>query len=218
MADYAQARRNMVDSQIRTNRVVDSAVLAAFAEVPRERFAGSHLGPVAYLDEDLPIGGGRYLVEPMVLARLIQALAIGPAHAVLDVGCGPGYSTAILARLARRVVAVEDDAPLLRRAKELLAELRADNTTLVEGPLAEGQAKLGPYDAILIGGAIAELPRALTDQLAEGGRLATVLGPDGASGAAMLYLKIGGVVSGRPLFDAATPHLPGFQKEAGFVF
>lgn len=216
MADYAQARRNMVDSQIRTNRVVDSAVLAAFAEVPRERFAGSHLGPVAYLDEDLPIGGGRYLVEPMVLARLIQALAIGPAHSVLDVGCGSGYSTAILGRLARRVVAVEGDAPLLRRARELLAG--ADNTTLVEGPLAEGHAKLGPYDAILIGGAIAELPRALTDQLAEGGRLATVLGPDGASGAAMLYLKIGGVVSGRPLFDAATPHLPGFQKEAGFVF
>lgn len=217
MADYAQARRNMVDSQLRTNKIVDPTVLAAFAEVPRERFAGAHLGAVAYLDEDLPIGNDRYLMEPMVLARLIQALAIGPDDNVLDVGCGPGYSTAILARLARRVVALDCDAVLLRRAREMLAEFSAANAELVEGPLADGHAKLGPYNAILVGGAVAEEPRALAGQLAEGGRLAVVVGPAGCA-SAMLYLKSGGAVSGRPLFDAATPYLPGFQKEAGFVF
>lgn len=217
MADYAQARRNMVDSQLRTNKIVDPTVLAAFAEVPRERFAGAHLGAVAYLDEDLPIGNDRYLMEPMVLARLIQALAIGPDDNVLDVGCGPGYSTAILARLARRVVALDCDAVLLRRAREMLAEFSATNAELVEGPLADGHARLGPYNAILVGGAVAEEPRALAGQLAEGGRLAVVVGPAGCA-SAMLYLKSGGAVSGRPLFDAATPYLPGFQKEAGFVF
>jgi len=218
MADYAQARRNMVDSQIRTNKVVDPAVLAAFAELPRERFVEPQFSAVSYLDEDLPLGDDRYMMEPMVLARLIQTLAIGADDVVLDVGCGTGYATALLARLARKVIALDCDARLARRTKALLAELAVDNAVVVDGPLAAGYAALGPYNAILVDGAIAEVPKSLTDQLAEGGRLAAVVERVDASGCAMLFLKSGGMVSGRPLFDAATPHLPGFQKEAGFVF
>ena len=218
MADYAQARRNMVDSQIRTNKVVDPAVLAAFAELPRERFVEPQFSAVSYLDEDLPLGDDRYMMEPMVLARLIQTLAIGADDVVLDVGCGTGYATALLGRLARKVIALDCDARLARRTKALLAELAVDNAVVVDGPLAAGYAALGPYNAILVDGAIAEVPKTLTDQLAEGGRLAAVVECADASGCAMLFLKSGGVVSGRPLFDAATPHLPGFQKEAGFVF
>lgn len=220
MADYALARRNMVDSQIRTNKVVDPAVLDAFGTVPRERFVDAHYRGVAYLDEDLPLGDGRYLIEPMVLARLIQTLAVGGDDVVLDVGCGTGYSTAILARLVGTVVALECDARLAREANALLTELSVDNAVVVEGRLEDGYLRQGPYNAILIGGAVTDMPAALSDQLAEGGRMAAVVDRTGipGPGRAMLFLKTGGVVSGRPLFDAATPHLPGFQKEAGFVF
>lgn len=220
MADYALARRNMVESQIRTNKVVDPAILAAFDVVPRERFVDARYRGVAYLDEDLPLGDGRYLTEPMVLARLVQALEISPEDVVLDVGCGTGYSVAILARLAGTVVALECDGRLARQANTLLTELSVDNSVVVEGALDAGYPRQGPYNAILVDGSVGDVPKALCDQLAEGGRMALVLdqldvpGP----GRAMLFLKTGGVVSGRPLFDAATPRLPGFQKEAGFVF
>lgn len=218
MVDYARARRNMVDSQIRTNKVVDPAVIAAFSEIARERFVEPQFRAVAYLDEDLPLDGGRFMMEPMVLARLVQALQIGPDDNVLEVGCATGYAAVLLSRLARKVVALECDASLARSAKSLLAEFSAVNVAVVEGRLAEGHAALGPYDAILVDGAVSEVPKALTEQLAEGGRLAAVVEPPGRQGCAMIYLKCGGVVSGRPMFDAATPHLPGFQKEAGFVF
>jgi protein-L-isoaspartate(D-aspartate) O-methyltransferase len=220
MADYALARRNMVDAQLRTNKVVAPAVIAAFSDVPRERFVAPQRRPVAYVDEDLPLGDGRYLMEPMVLARLIQALDLHADDVVLNVGCGSGYSTAILARLAGTVVAVESDARLAREANALLTELSVDNAVVVEGPLPGGHAKQAPYNAILVGGAVTEVSDSLTGQLAEGGRMGVVVDEAGESGVgrAMLLLKSGGVVSGRPLFDAATPLLPGFQKEMGFVF
>ena len=218
MAEFVKARQNMVDCQLRTNRVVDPAVLDAFAAVPRERFVEPQRQAVAYIDEDVPVGNRRYLMEPMVFARVLQELAIGSGDIVLDVGCASGYSSAILSRLAATVVALECDHGLAERANSLLTELAADNAIVVEGPLTDGYAEQGPYDVIWIGGAVAEVPRALIDQLAEGGRLATVIDRGTGQGEAILMLKRNGIVSPRSLFDANVPRLPGFERKAGFVF
>ena len=218
MADFARARQNMVDSQLRTSGVVDPALVEAFGTVPRERFVEPQRQAVAYVDEDVPLGRRRYLMEPMVFGRMLQELAVGPDDIVLDVGCATGYSSAVLSRLAATVVALESDHELAARANSLLTELSADNAIVVEGPLGEGYATQGPYDVIWIGGAVAEVPAALTDQLAEGGRLAAVIDRGTGAGEAVLMLKRNGIVSQRALFDANVPQLPGFEPEAGFVF
>jgi protein-L-isoaspartate(D-aspartate) O-methyltransferase len=218
MIDPAAARLNMVDSQLRTNKVTDEAVLQGFLAVPRERFVPEALRGTAYVDEDIPLGGGRFLMEPMVLARLLQLARLEPTDAVLEVGCATGYATALLARLAQRVTAVEADRRLAQEARARLAELALANATVVEGPLAVGHAAGAPYAVILLNGAVAFLPPAIADQLAEGGRLVTVLRPPGQVGQATLMTKANGVISRRPVFDAATPLLPGFQAEPSFVF
>lgn len=218
MSDFDLARRHMVDCQIRTNRVTDDALLAAMRQIPRERFVEPAFQGVAYLDEDLPLGGGRALMEPMVLARLIQALQIGPGDVVLDVGCASGYSSAVVARLAATVVALEADPGLAGRATEAMVDLGIDNVVVVEGKLAEGYASQAPYDAILLGGAVPEIPRALSDQVAEGGRLATVIDAGRGPGRAVSMIRRGGVISSRALFDANILPLPGFESAPGFVF
>ncbi len=218
MSNFAAARRHMVDSQIRTNRVTDPLVIGAVEEIPRERFVDKTLEGVAYLDEDLPIAPGRNLMEPMVFSRLAQALEIGSDDVVLDVGCANGYSSAVLARLASTVVALETDSGLAARASATLLELGIDNVVVVEGPLADGHAAQAPYDAILVGGMVSEVPRALQDQIAEGGRLCAVIGADRGPGRATLMVKRGGIISRRTIFDAAVPALPGFETEPGFVF
>ncbi len=218
MSDFAAARFNMVENQIRPNRVTDARVLEAMADVPRERFVPKKLQDAAYIDEDLAIADGRFLMEPAVFARLVQAAAITPDDLVLDVGCGTGYSTAVLARLAASVVAVESDPQLVERASALLAELDADNAAVVEAPLEAGYPKQAPYDAIVLGGAVDEAPRALTDQLAEGGRLVAVVTGGSAVGRGEVMLRRRGGLSRRVLFDAAVPLLPEFRVERGFVF
>ena len=218
MSDFAAARFNMVENQIRPNGVTDARVLEAMADVPRERFVPKKLQDAAYLDEDLAIADGRFLMEPAVFARLVQAAAITPDDLVLDVGCGTGYSTAVLARLAASVVAVESDPQLVERASALLAELDADNAAAVEAPLEAGYPKQAPYDAIVLGGAVDEAPRALTDQLAEGGRLVAVVTGGSAVGRGEVVLRLHGALSRRVLFDAAVPPLPEFRVERGFVF
>lgn len=218
MVDYAAARLNMVESQLRTNKVTDAALLSAFEEVPRERFLPEALRGIAYIDEDLSLGGGRYLMEPMVLARLLQAAHPGPEDMVLDVGCGPGYAAAILARLAGTVVALECDPELAASANRNLSDLGIDNAVVVEGALGAGYAKQAPYNVILVQGTVAEVPAVLADQLAEGGRLVTIVRDRAGIGRATLVQRSGGVVSGRVLFDASVPALPGFEPEPGFVF
>jgi len=217
MIDAAVARRNMVDSQIRPNRVTDLRVIAAFDSVPRERFVPPALAGVAYLDEDLEIAPGRFLIEPMVLARLIQALDPGPSDRALDIGTGYGYAAAVLAQLAGSVVTVESDAGLADAARRAIGATGGTNVALERGPLAAGHPDAAPYDLILLGGSVERVPTALLDQLGEGGRLATVLLERGV-GQASLFLKSGGVVSHRVLFDAATPPLPGFAAAPRFVF
>ncbi len=217
MHDYALARANMIKSQIRTNRVTDPRVVEALTEVPRERFVPKRLRDIAYVDEDLEFAPGRYLMEPMVLARLLNELSIEGDELALVIGAGSGYSTAALAHLCGTVVGIESDAEMAATASEILAGLGIDNAAIVEGPLADGYVKQAPYDIILFDGAVSEVPEKIERQLAEGGRMAAVVRSDGV-GRATLFIRTAGVVSGRPVFDAATPMLPGFEKQPGFVF
>jgi protein-L-isoaspartate(D-aspartate) O-methyltransferase len=218
MVDYAAARLNMVEGQIRPNKVTDEAILAGFLELPRERFVPPALKGAAYVDEDLPLGHGRHLMEPMVLARLLQLAAIGPEDTVLEIGCGTGYATALLSRLARAVVAVEEVPALVETARQRLQELRCDNATVIDAPLVEGYAGRAPYDVIFINGAVAAVPEAIVKQLGGGGRLVTVVREGGGMGMAMLMMRVAGGLSRFPEFEAGTPLLPGFAAQPGFVF
>ncbi len=145
MVDFAAARLNMVESQLRTNKVTDLRLLGAFETVPRELFVPEPLRGIAYIDEDVALGGGRFVMEPRVLARLLQAAQPGPEDVALDLGCGSGYATAILSRLVATVVALEDDAALATAVNRTLGELEIDNAVVVEGRLTEGYPKQAPY-------------------------------------------------------------------------
>jgi len=219
MSEYQTRRHNMVESQIRTNKVTDPALISAFSELPRELFLPEAQRSIAYVDEDIEIAPGRFLMEPMILARLIQSADVSKNDMVLDIGCAFGYATAILARLANTVVGLESDKHMIDKANAILGELAVDNVALMKGPLDKGFSKQAPYDVILIGGAVESVPVAITKQLAEGGRLVTVFSNGtGATGSGTLILRQGNDFSSRALFDASTPLLPGFQRAKEFVF
>jgi protein-L-isoaspartate(D-aspartate) O-methyltransferase len=218
MTDFAAARRNMVDGQVRTADVTDLRIISAMLEVPRETFVAPAMAGLAYLDLDLPVGApasSRRLIKPMVLAKLIQAADIAPTDHVLDVGCATGYGAAILARVAGQVLALEHDDALAQAARAALEAL--PNVSVVGGTLSEGWTAAAPYDAILIEGATELAPQHLLAQLKDGGRLVCVLGA--APGAkAMLYCRSGAEIGSRPLFDATAPVLPGLVKPLEFAF
>jgi protein-L-isoaspartate(D-aspartate) O-methyltransferase len=216
MTDFALARRNMIDGQLRPNRVTNAQLLAAIADLPRERFLPDALKAVAYADDDVPLGNGRFLMEPMVIARLIQSLQAGPEDKALVLASGRGYGAALLARLTKTVVAIESDAAMAGSAGQTMKDLRIGNLQQVVGQPESGAPATGPYDVILIEGAVREIPKAILDQLAEGGRLTTVMA--GSPSVAHLVVKEGGVASGRPMFDAGTPPLPGFAAPSKFTF
>jgi protein-L-isoaspartate(D-aspartate) O-methyltransferase len=219
MTDFALARRNMVDGQLRPNRVTNASLLSAVSELARERFLPEALRSIAYADDDVPLGNGRFLMEPMVLARLIQALQVQPGDKALVVASGRGYGAALLSRLVKSVVAVESDAALAGSAEQTIKDLGIVNIKQTVTKLEDGAAADAPFNAILIEGAVHEIPRTILDQLAEGGRLTTVrAAPAGVLGVAELVVKEGGVASGRPLFDAGTPALPGFAPAPRFTF
>ena len=220
MTDFALARRNMIDGQLRPNRVTNTQLLAVIADVPRERFLPAGLRSVAYADDDVPLGNGRCLMEPMVLARLIQVLQPQPEDKALVVASGMGYGVALLARLVKNVVAVEADPALAGPAEQTMRDLGVANVRQVTGKMEEGFPAEAPYDLILIEGAVQHVPAAILQQLAEGGRLGTVIAAAsaGALGVAQVMLKEGGVASGRPIFDAGTLALPGFVSPAKFTF
>ncbi len=217
---FADARRNMVDSQLRTNRVTDPDILAVMAELPRERFVPKAKQGIAYIDEDIEVAPGRFLMEPVVLARLLQALELTPDSTVLNIGCATGYDAALLGRLVGSVVAIESDSALAALASGVINELAIDNVAVIEAPLTEGYPAQAPYDAIFMSGAVDEIPPALAGELAPDGRLAAVIGGRelGILGRAHLFVRSGDALSGRPLFDAGTRMLPGFVREESFVF
>jgi len=218
MVDSETARRNMVESQIRTNKVTDRRLIAALLDIPRERFLPKAVKSLAYLDEDIPLGQGRYMMEPMIIARLFQVAEVRPHDLALDIGGGAGYSAAVLARLCATVVAVERDGDLASAASHVLAEIDVDNAAVVEGPLENGYPRQAPYDLVFFNGAIAAIPDAIVKQIADGGRAVAVVVDESGVGAGTLFRKTGATLSGRAVFDANTPMLPGFERAAGFVF
>jgi len=218
MSVFEVARSHMLESQLRPNKVTDDRVLNAFASIRRELFVPEHLRTVAYIDEDLPLGGGRYVMEPMVAARLLQAAAIARTDVVLIVGAGTGYEAALTAMLARNVLALEEDPELARQARTALVEHAIASVTVVEGPLREGYRPRAPYDVILLGGAVVETPPEIAAQLADRGRLLAVVKPANAMGRAILMTRTGEVLARRVIFDAATPVLPGFAPKPAFEF
>lgn len=219
--NYARARDMMVDCQLRTNSVTDLRVLGAMGSIPRERFVPAGRRSLAYSDEDLRISDGsetpRYLMEPVSQGRLIQLADIGPDELVLVVGCGYGYSCAVVAQLAGAVVGVEESEEMVSQGSEELLALDIGNAALVAGPLAKGCPGEGPYDVILLEGAIEDIPGEIVEQLKDGGRLVTVRGL-GRAGSAMSYTKIDGALRGTSVFNCAVMPLPGFEKAPAFVF
>lgn len=215
---FSAARDNMVDSQVRPNKVTDPRVLRAMRRLPRERFVPPASLAWAYADEDVPLGGSRVLMEPMVIARLIQLTACSPGERALVVGAGPGYGAAVLAACGAEVTALEEDARLSATARALLSEF-APAVRVVNGPLRDGWAEGAPWDVILIEGAVAAIPPAIAGQLRTGtGRLVTVIAATGRVGQAVLAERGTAGLSVREIFDCATPLLPSMAPVPGFVF
>jgi protein-L-isoaspartate(D-aspartate) O-methyltransferase len=218
MSLFEAARTRMIESQLRPYKVTDDRVLGAFARIRRELFVPQHLQPVAYIDEDLPLGRGRYLMAPMVAARLLQAAAVKRTDTVLIIGAGRGYEAAVTALLARAVVAVEEDAALAKQAHAALVEHTIASVSIVEGPPAQGCRQRAPFDVILFAGAVSEFPSEIISQLAEEGRLVVVIRPENSVGRAVLATRTGGLLARRFIFDAAIPLLSGFEPKPAFVF
>jgi protein-L-isoaspartate(D-aspartate) O-methyltransferase len=216
MPDFVAQRLNMVDAQVRTNDVIDTRIHGAMVEIPRERFVPAAKRALAYADVSVEVAQGRYLIEPRAFAKLVQLADIKPTDKILDIGTATGYSAAILGKLGRSVIALEQDADLVRAAQDLLRA--SANVTLVQGSLVEGSKPNAPFNVILINGAVESVPESLTCQLAEGGRLVAVVQSEGRPGKAHLYVREQGRVAGRPDFDAQVPLLSGFRKAIGFVF
>ena len=217
-SDFDEARRRMVDGQIRPNKVNDPRILDAMRNLPRERFVPPELACMAYIDEDVPLGRGRVLMEPMVIARLIQTARPRAGETALVVGSGAGYGAAVLAACGAQVTALEEDQALLEIGRAILPRV-SPGVALVSGPLARGWDQGGPWDIVLIEGAVREIPATIAGQLKrEGGRLVTVvISPVGVM-QAVLAEPSGAGLRARPEFDCATPELPALRPASAFVF
>ena len=215
MVDYSTRRTMMVDTQVRPSDVTKFPIIDAMLEVPREVYAPDDLREAAYMGEHLILGADRVVLEPRTFAKMLEVLDVQQDHTVLDLGCGLGYSTAVLARLADFVAGVEDDEDRATEAQALLSENNVDNAAVLSGSLAEGVAKSGPYDIIMVQGAVETVPEVILEQLREGGRIACIFA-EGSLGVVRVGHKLNGRVSWRFAFNATAPLLSDFQKEAAF--
>jgi protein-L-isoaspartate(D-aspartate) O-methyltransferase len=216
MTDFARRRTTMVDTQVRPSDVTRFPIIEAMLSVPREDFVPVERREAAYAGEHVDLGRGRVVLDPRTLAKMLDAADIQSDEIVLDVGAGLGYSSALAARLAEAVIALEEDKALATEAERALSAAGADNVAVVEGPLADGAAKHGPYDVILLEGAVEHMPDSLVDQLKEGGRLVAIFA-EGALGVVRVGYRIDGRVNWRYAFNAGAPVLPGFEARRAFV-
>lgn len=216
MTDFAARRTMMVDTQVRPSDVTKFPIIDAMLSVPREVFVPREQVEAAYVSENVPLAPGRVVLEPRTLGKLLDAMNIEGDELVLDIGAGYGYSSAVVARMAEAVIAVEEDETLASEAQGILSEQGADNVVVHQGPLTDGAAQHGPYDAILIQGGVETVPDTLIDQLKEGGRIGCVF-MEGALGVVRIGYKIDGEVTWRFAFNASAPVMPGFAKEAAFA-
>lgn len=216
MTNFALARENMIESQVRPNGVTDHRIIDSMSRIAREHFVPESRRPIAYVDEDIEIAPGRYLIEAMAFAKMLQLAEIRPTETVLHVGAGTGYGSAVLSGLAARVVALESDAGLAALARANLASYKT--VEIVDGALDQGWASAAPYGAIVVEGRIGEAPRQLLAQLGPDGRLVAVVG-DGDVSKATIWTAHGGVIMMRAAFDASVAALPGFaRKTPAFAF
>lgn len=215
MTNFTARRTMMVDTQVRPSDVTKFPIIDAMLSVPREVYVPATMQEAAYIGENLDIAAGRVVLEPRTFGKMLDALMIDVDDVVLDIACGLGYSTAVLAQMCDFVVAVEDDDARASQAQETLSAQGVDNAAVMTGPLAEGSAKSGPYDIIMVQGAVHTVPDALLDQLREGGRIACIFA-EGALGVVRIGLKIDGTVNWRFAFNAGAPVLTGFEKQAAF--
>ncbi len=221
MADSALQRKNMVESQVRPSDVTDRRITGAMQDVQRERFVPARQASLAYMDEALAVAPGRSLMAPRTFARLLQLADVQPGDKVLIIGALQGYSTAVIARLARAVVAVERDGELATAARSAVADSKIANAVIVSGPLTAGYPASAPYDVIFVEGAIESLPAELTAQLSPAGRLVAIENSGGLGRAIVMQAspaKAGATVSRRIAFDAAGSLLPGFEQPKAFKF
>lgn len=216
MSSFASQRITMVDTQIRPSDVVKYPVIDALLEVPRELYVPENQKDAAYAGTNLPLAPGRVLLEPRTFAKMLEVLDIQPNELVLDIGAGYGYSTAVIARLAQAVIALEEDEDMSAEAEGTLGSEAVDNAAVVTAPLAEGAPQHSPYDVIVIEGGVAELPAAIADQLKEGGRIACLF-MEGALGTVRVGYKLDGRINWRFAFNAGAPVLPGFETAEAFV-
>jgi protein-L-isoaspartate(D-aspartate) O-methyltransferase len=222
MSEFAAARINMIESQVRPNGITDRRIIAAMEGIAREAFVPPAKRTIAYVDEDVALApsdfarGPRYLIEAMALARMLQHAAVRPGDNVLTVGAGTGYGAAVMAALGRSVTALECDAGLAEEARRNLGGYA--NVTVVEGLLEGGAPATAPFDVIVVEGCVEEVPQALFAQLADQGRLVAVVG-EADMAKAIVHTKSGNVVAAREVFDASIARLPGFEKKKpAFVF
>ena len=215
MTDFASRRTVMVDTQVRPSDVTKYPIIEAMLSVPREDFVPTAKREAAYMGENLPLGGARVLLEPRTLAKMLDAVDISNDELVLDVGCGFGYSSAVIAHMAEAVVCVEDDESMAGEAQDALSGAGIDNVIIHRGPLNEGAPQHGPYDVLMIQGGVAQVPDALLAQLKDGGRAACIF-MEGALGEVRIGYKMDGKVTWRMAFNAGAPVLAGFVKHGAF--